>query len=191
MRIAPIGIIYGAGDVKQLREHVETAVYCTHVHPLGIDGAVCQARAIGTIAQYSSDTDKLSPHIVLRAIHEALRTDEFHRALDSIEELLQNAEVTVDQVITHLGHGIEAIKAVPTALYAFLSHSHSFEEAVVYAVGLGGDTDTIGAMAGALSGAYLGASQIPARWLEALEEGKHGKSYIDQLAHELFHTFIS
>jgi poly(ADP-ribose) glycohydrolase ARH3 len=44
--------------------------------------------------------------------------------------------------------------------------------AVLYAVSLGGDTDTIASMAGALSGAYLGESAIPLRWREEAE-GAH------------------
>jgi ADP-ribosylglycohydrolase len=40
----------------------------------------------------------------------------------------------------------------------------AFEKTVTYAISLGGDTDTIGAMAGAISGAYLGIEAIPAEW---------------------------
>jgi ADP-ribosyl-[dinitrogen reductase] hydrolase len=44
-----------------------------------------------------------------------------------------------------------------------------FEEALVAAVNLGGDADTIGAVCGALAGADFGLSGIPARWLEPLQ----------------------
>lgn len=189
MRIAPIGIVYGSGDVERLREVVEAAVYCTHTHPLGIDGAVCLARAIGIVAQHDPPSECLSNDAGLKTIHAAVRTDEFHAALDQIAQLLQKTALSVEQVVSRLGHGVAAIEAVPAALYAFLAHSQSFEEAVVYAVGLGGDTDTIGAMTGALSGAYLGDSQIPARWLDALEDGKYGRSYIAQLAGQLLQVF--
>lgn len=189
MRIAPIGIVYGSGDMERLRKVVETAVYCTHTHPLGIDGAVCQARAIGIVAQIDPASGHLSNTTVLQALHDAILTDEFHAALDHIAQLLQKTAVSVEEVVSRLGHGVAAIEAVPATLYAFLAHSQSFEEALVYAVGLGGDTDTIGAMTGALSGAYLGASQIPARWIDALEDGKYGRSYIGQLAEQLFHVF--
>ena len=190
MRIAPIGVLFGAGDVEQLREAVEAAVYCTHTHPLGIDGAVCQARAIGLITQVVPDTIPLSPEWVLSALHEAIRSDEFHHALDTLADVLRTPNVTPQQVIARVGHGIEALEAVPAALYAFLAHTTNFEEALVYAVGLGGDTDTIGAMTGALSGAYHGVAHIPSRWLDALEDGKHGKSYITYIAQELSRLFL-
>ena len=63
-------------------------------------------------------------------------------------------------MVSSLGNGIEAFRAVPAAIYAFLSHPLSFSEAVRYAISLGGDTDTIASMTGALSGAYLGDSAI-------------------------------
>lgn len=44
----------------------------------------------------------------------------------------------------------------------------SFENALVYAVNLGGDADTIGAITGGLAGAIYGASEIPLRWINAL-----------------------
>jgi ADP-ribosylglycohydrolase len=61
----------------------------------------------------------------------------------------------------------------------------AFEEIVSFAVRCGGDSDTIGAMAGAIAGARHGASAIPARWLDALEEGGKGKTYVGELAERL------
>lgn len=45
----------------------------------------------------------------------------------------------------------------------------SFEDALVTAVNLGGDADTIGAITGGLAGAIYGASAIPLRWINALD----------------------
>lgn len=44
----------------------------------------------------------------------------------------------------------------------------SFEEAVRAAVDLGGDTDTVAAVTGALAGAVYGVGAVPDRWTEAL-----------------------
>jgi ADP-ribosylglycohydrolase len=46
-----------------------------------------------------------------------------------------------------------------------------FEEGLRHVVGLGGDTDTNAAVAGALLGALHGASAIPTAWLDRLAEG--------------------
>jgi ADP-ribosyl-[dinitrogen reductase] hydrolase len=52
---------------------------------------------------------------------------------------------------------------VITALYCFLA-SDGFEETVIRAIRMGGDTDTIAAMAGALAGAHHGGSAVPEVW---------------------------
>ena len=49
----------------------------------------------------------------------------------------------------------------------------------------GGDTDTIGAMAGALVGALHGQSWIPARWYDNIENGTRGRDEIVALARRL------
>lgn len=54
------------------------------------------------------------------------------------------------------------------ALHCLLTTS-SFEDAVVNAVNLGGDADTIGAIAGGLAGALYGFSVIPRRWVQTLD----------------------
>lgn len=54
------------------------------------------------------------------------------------------------------------------ALWA-LKTTNNFEDAVVKAVNLGGDADTIGAVTGALAGAKYGFDAIPIRWINALK----------------------
>ena len=48
--------------------------------------------------------------------------------------------------------------------------ARSFADALIKAVNRGGDADTIGAICGGLAGAMYGYSQIPRRWLDALDE---------------------
>jgi poly(ADP-ribose) glycohydrolase ARH3 len=76
---------------------------------------------------------------------------------------------------------VTAIEAVPPAIASFV-FSDGFEQAVIRAVNLGGDTDTLGAMAGAVAGAYYGASNIPSRWLQVLENEGKGHDYIRNLS---------
>ena len=53
------------------------------------------------------------------------------------------------------------------AMWSF-AHSKDFEETVLKAVNLGGDTDTIGAVAGQIAGAYWGYSSIPQHLIDGL-----------------------
>jgi ADP-ribosylglycohydrolase len=57
-----------------------------------------------------------------------------------------------------------------------------FEVGLRYVVGLGGDTDTNAAVAGALLGAANGIDAIPPDWLEALAEGDAIRRDAEQLA---------
>lgn len=59
------------------------------------------------------------------------------------------------------------VDTLEVALWA-VSQTRSFEDALVLAVNLGGDADTIGAVAGQLAGALYGLTGIPPRWLAPL-----------------------
>ena len=58
----------------------------------------------------------------------------------------------------------------------------TFAGAVEAAVNMGGDSDTLGAVAGALAGAAYGAGAIPRDWLAPLELRAHLVSLADALA---------
>jgi ADP-ribosyl-[dinitrogen reductase] hydrolase len=62
-----------------------------------------------------------------------------------------------------------ALDTLEAALWC-VARNVGFEAAVTEAVNLGGDADTIGAVAGQLAGALYGASAIPRRWLAGLPE---------------------
>ena len=72
------------------------------------------------------------------------------------------------------------VYSLQTALHDSLV-ADSAEEAMVTAVNRSGDTDTIGAIAGAVAGARFGASQLPERWLSAINEVREIKSLASQL----------
>lgn len=60
------------------------------------------------------------------------------------------------------------VDTVQTVFDAFF-HAETFEDCVVRAVNRGGDSDTIGALAGQLAGACFGVEAIPPRWLKKLD----------------------
>jgi ADP-ribosyl-[dinitrogen reductase] hydrolase len=76
---------------------------------------------------------------------------------------------------------LDALEATHCAVSAFL-FSPSFEAAVITAVNLGGDADTIGAICGSLAGARYGYPAIPIRWRCALA----GRPRLLALARELY-----
>ena len=72
------------------------------------------------------------------------------------------------------------VHSLQTALHDGLV-AESAEEAIVAAVNRGGDTDTIGAIAGAVAGARFGSSQLPNRWLSAIDETDEFETLASQL----------
>ena len=69
-----------------------------------------------------------------------------------------------DNEISSSGYVIDALEA---SLWSFLT-TGSFDDAVLKAVNLGGDTDTIGAITGGLAGVYYGFDTINKNWLNAI-----------------------
>ena len=87
-----------------------------------------------------------------------------------LDELFATGETTaVSQYSTReeCNNSGWCVSTLESALWA-LNTTSSFEDALVAAVNLGGDADSIGAVCGPLAGAKYGYSAIPARWLAAI-----------------------
>lgn len=179
MRVAPVGL-FSYDDLKNLRSLARDSSRISHVHRLGMEGAVVQSASVALAIRREPES-ALDQGEFLGRVRDLIVEREYEEKLASLEALLQS-NPDRSEVVRELGNGIEAFNSVPTALYSFLAHPRSFEEAVVYAVSLGGDADTIGAMAGAISGAYHGYDRIPVEWREKLEDG----GLIVELADGLF-----
>lgn len=66
-------------------------------------------------------------------------------------------------------------------LYTLL-HTETFEEAVQYAVNLGHDTDTVGAITGGLAGVYYGYDALPIRYINEL----HIQDELEKISIDLY-----
>jgi poly(ADP-ribose) glycohydrolase ARH3 len=179
MRIAPVGLFY-YDDTAALREAAYKSSMITHSHELGKEGAALQAFAVALAVRGQKEG-------MLSELEAFVQNSVYKEKIRLIGLLLEKAPPTKKEVIAKLGNGMAAFNSVPTAIHSFL-HAGSFEEGVVSAVSLGGDTDTIGAMSGAISGAYYGDSAIPREWVKQLEAGEKGKSYIRMLAEKLYNS---
>lgn len=77
-----------------------------------------------------------------------------------------------------------AVSTLEAALWAF-NTTESFEDALVAAVNLGGDSDTIGAVCGQIAGAYYGYEAIPKRWIRAVKTWKKVDGFIARFVEKL------
>lgn len=80
--------------------------------------------------------------------------------------------------LPNTGYVIDTLISALWCLY----YSKDFEEALILAVNLCGDADTIGAVCGQLAGAYYGYDQIPNHWISIIKES----TYIQKEAYSLF-----
>jgi len=185
MRVAPVGLLYSR-NLEKLREIAYQSSSITHSHELGKEGAALQACAVALALNTSSDED-IDREVFLSRLQDFIQDRLYKEKVARIRELL--GEQDKAKVVAVLGNGMEAPRSVPTAIYCFLRQPQSYKDAVIYAVSLGGDTDTIAAMAGAISGGYLGIEAIPSEWRAKLEN----REYIETLAEKLWHiaTFSS
>ena len=91
---------------------------------------------------------------------------------DGPDELVETIRLVPDlideQQLENTGYVVHTLQ---TSLYDALT-ADSAEEAIITSANRGGDTDTLGAVTGALAGARFGASGLPDRWLEIVEYRK-------------------
>lgn len=131
MRVSPVG--YYADSVEECLELAKLSAECSHNHPEGIKGA--QAIALCIYYALYSEVPRVQILKVLRAEYPSYAT----KKLDDIRP---------DYKFTSTCEG-----SVPVAILAFLE-SHDYEECLKLAISMGGDSDTIAAMAGSIAYAY-------------------------------------
>lgn len=166
MRVAPVGLLpgLGFGSVAALARR---SAAVTHAHMLGQDGAVAQAVAVALAAR-STPGEPIDVDRMVAVLASQVRASEFRAALGQVAALvrLQATPVQVEQVV---GADATALGSVPAALTAFLRYPDDPQEVIRFAICVGGDTDTIASMAGALAGARCAEQALPVAWLNRLD----------------------
>jgi poly(ADP-ribose) glycohydrolase ARH3 len=190
IRVSPVGLFYHH-DLDDLQEAAIKQANVTHVHPLGQWGAVMQACSVG-LAVSQNPKEPFKKEQMVTNLREILWRGpiEYMRALNKIEEMVvRSKKLQVREVVQSLGNGVEAHLSVPSACYIALTYSPDFCDAIRAAISLGGDTDTIAGMVGAIVGAHVGEKGLPVEWIEQLEDGPRGRSFARDVADRLFQTW--
>jgi ADP-ribosylglycohydrolase len=177
MRVAPISAFFTLDELDDLFEQVRRCAILTHTHSYGISGALLQSYAV-LLALNDIPVDTWINRIFKLPIESAYKI----KMGDVVQCLERNA--TANECAREVGNDAEAIEAVPAAVYSFLRHPDSFTDSVSFAVSMGGDTDTIAAMTGAISGAFLGDGEIPEELWTSLDERKEGPLFVRKLVEQ-------
>jgi len=153
MRCAPYAVTF-ADEPDTLRNVSKQSSAITHYDPRCQYGCAILNETIAGYLRGEDDPlgDALA-HVDSEAPGELVET------LRLVPGLIDEDDLETSGYVVH---------TLQTALYDALT-ADSAEEAIVSAVNRGGDTDTIGAVAGAVAGARFGAESLPDRWLEPLD----------------------
>ncbi len=163
MRAAIIGLRWATKrDTDQLRAFVTASTVITHRDPRALTAALAVATAAAAIA--SEETIE-----ALWAAWRDLSPDPAWLGIMAMLERAYAKGATVDEVAAELGCPTTvtgyAYHSVPVALYAWLRHRGDPAACLEAILRCGGDTDSIGAIAGALFGADGGEGAFPlAAW---------------------------
>lgn len=176
MRITPVGIVVQVEPIAQLVDAAENANRVTHNTGVAIAGAAAIAAAVSSgIA--GRDFDR-SIESALAAAREGQRRGEYVAGADVADrirwaiDLVQGRSIAdaLDLIYRLVGVGVATQEAVPAALAIASLFPDDAWDACRHAASLGGDCDTIAAMAGAVVGAHVGVSSVPDQILRKLDE---------------------
>jgi ADP-ribosyl-[dinitrogen reductase] hydrolase len=142
MRISPVA--YFARSLEHCLDLARKVTEVTHNHPEGLKGAEATAAAVYLALQGKSK--------------EAIK--------EYIQKHYYSLNKTCDEIRQTYGFAIECERTVPERIQAFWESS-DFEDAIRLTVSLGGDADTMGAITGAIAGAYYG---VPSSFVDKLFE---------------------
>ena len=133
MRVSPVGFV--AKDVEQAKDLAYKVTCISHNHPEGLKGAEATAVAI-VMARQGASKDEI------KAV---------------MERDYYVSEHTVDEYRNIIrGHGDETCQvSMPEALQCFYE-GNSYEDVIRNCISIGGDSDTLGAIAGGIAEAYYG-----------------------------------
>lgn len=172
MRVAHLGIHYEDVPVETLMEEAAEISAITHGHELGYMPSAALTYILNQIVY--SEGKRLHEIVTdaIRKIHDMYADTKHINTLCSIlekaTELATNEENDIDN-IHELGEGWVAEEALAIAVYCALRHSDDFSNCIIAAVNHNGDSDSTGAIAGNIIGAYLGYEKIDKKWTENLE----------------------
>ena len=174
MRMIPVALRFAGGATDVLIDRVERASSITHGHARSKMACSFHDLIVRRLA------DGESPAEAYRSARAEFGTrykdagelDRFDRLLKvELGGLSEGAVVSTGYVLATL----------QASLWCLLN-SRTYDDCVLKAVNLGGDTDTTGCVAGGLAGVLYGVGAIPLRWREALAKREEVAKLFERFA---------
>lgn len=188
MRAALLGVCLGARP-DRLDAFVRRSTRMTHADPRALAGALAVARTAAAASRSDRTPAQILADVRARCddaeLVQALTLCEQHLAVDAPPPTLARALGQEHGISGYVHH------TVPAALYCWASAPRDVRAAVEHAVRLGGDTDTVAAIAGGLAGAAGGRPAVPPDWLAGLREAPRSVRWMTDLGDRLTATFAA
>ncbi len=184
MRSAILGA-YFADDPERRRDFVLASSRLTHRGWQAETAALAVAELVALTVTNSGEPDASEILAVLRRLSSET---EWKSTLAALEVSLNQRESESDFAARLGMKGAVSgysMHVVPVAIYAWLRHRGDFRSALVSALECGGDTDTVGAVVGALAGVNAGKQGIPVEWLHSICDWPRSLSIVEQIGARL------
>ena len=184
MRAAPAGLISpGSSDLKRIVSGLESdeaekaldaavfgAELCalTHCHDLGwLPGAMLGHMVSELVSGAAESIWDAANNAMVAVSYQFADAPDLERFIALMNKAIALAlsQTPELEAIHRLGEGWVGDEAMAIALFCTLRHEDSFADGVIAAVNHKGDSDSTGAIAGNLLGAYLGYDAIPGKFL--------------------------
>jgi ADP-ribosylglycohydrolase len=190
MRITPVGVAVPEAPLERLVDAVEQASRVTHDTGIAIAGAAAVAAAVSSGLAGAALPDSLrhavaAARVGARRGHYVAGADVAARIEWALGLVAGRSPADALEIVYRLvGAGVATQESVPAALALAVLFPDDAWACCRHAAGLGGDCDTIAAMAGAVVGAHVGAASVPAP-IRARLAAANPDLDLDRLAGEL------
>ena len=181
MRVTPIGIAVSTADPEAFADAVWSSCQVTHATRQGFQSAALVAAAVSMGIDWDTPSASDMTALLWKALtyvdslpeRGAWTPDpDVVAATRRAMQLVANpASSSLECLVEQVGTSVASAQAIPMA-FALLARDPS-PRALLDAANIGGDTDTIGAIAGAILGGALGDQVLPADSLSMIEEVSH------------------
>jgi len=173
MRSAIIGARFFDKPVD-MQKYVKRSTIITHSDPKAFIGAMaislCAAETMLKKDGEMIDRGKLFMKLVMIPEKEDKEWAQLVTKMDVSLKKNMSVKDFAAELGLDAGIGGYIYHTVPVAIYSWLRHEGDFHAALTESIRLGGDTDTVGAIVGALAGEYSGEAAIPKKWITDIVE---------------------
>ena len=177
MRIAPIGCLFNANDKEKLANFVYEVSEVTHTSDITIAGATMIAVAVSSAIENTDFNIVIKDVFEMEPIARSLGAETYSPSLTErikigiylANEYKDNEDLFLEKLYDIVGAGVNISESVPSAI-SIAYYAQDPNKCALLCANLAGDTDTIGAMATAICGAFKGIDYIKEEYIESLNK---------------------